>query len=109
MRISRLVVSSFTLLALGNVFVGCLNNNVGMPPGGYQSEITCTSTLKCNNIRVPPCTKNEHLCYEGKCVISDIPGCIKTAPLPTLTATTPSAPAPTLSPTIEPAPAAAPN
>jgi len=47
----------------------------GMPPGGYQSTITCAGDPQCKFIHVPRCTRNEKQCYGGYCVISDVAGC----------------------------------
>jgi hypothetical protein len=100
MSTTRFASAVFFSLVLGNLLAGCIA--AGKPPGAYASNVECTSNLQCKFIAIPACTRNMKQCYEGHCLISDIPNCV--VPVPAATATTPVAPVPTLSPTIEPSP-----
>jgi hypothetical protein len=98
----RFASAAILLVGLGNLFAGCVA--AGKPPNAYASNVECGSNLDCKFIPIPKCTKNMKQCYEGHCLISDIPNCV-VPPIATATATAP-APIPTLSPSIEPGPVA---
>lgn len=92
MTLTRSISVAFAVLLFG----GCVAT-LSMPPGGYQSDVPCNGDAKCKVMHTPVCKKNEKMCYQGRCVISDIPNCVP--PVATTTATV--TPVPTLSPAIE--------
>lgn len=101
MTVKRTVSSAF-LFAVFVAVIGACGAAVMPPPNYISTDKTCSNDLQCRNFKLPACTRNENMCYRGKCLVTPISPC----PSPTVTAT--AGPVPTLSPTIDPAPTAAP-
>jgi hypothetical protein len=75
----RFTTIGILLLILSQVFAGCA---ASMPRGAVTSSQVCQDDYDCNKWDTPDCYSNIQQCYNKRCLMRKISGCIPAVALP---------------------------
>jgi hypothetical protein len=94
------IARTYSSLAASLMWLSACAGATTPPAGSYSSHQPCSNDLQCNRVELPPCARNEHLCYQGNCRISNVARCTQATPSAPTTAR--EFPVPELSLSLDP-------